>query len=43
MQEELNQFRRTNVWTLIERSCDNNVIGTKWAFKNKFDKPRYID
>ena len=29
MQEEMNQFKRTNVWTLVERPCDNNVIGTK--------------
>ena len=38
MQEELNQFKRTNVWTLVERPIDNNVIGTKWIFKNKFDE-----
>ena len=38
MQEELNQFKRTNVWTLVERPSDNNVIGTKWVFKNKFDE-----
>ena len=38
IQEELNQFKRTNVWTLVERPYHNNVIGTKWVFKNKFDK-----
>ena len=38
MQEELNQFKRINVWTLVERPYDNNVIGTKWVFKNKFDE-----
>ena len=38
MQEELNQFNRTNVWTLVERPYDNNVIETKWVFKNKFDE-----
>ena len=29
MQEELNQFKRINVWILVERPYDNNVIGTK--------------
>ena len=38
MQEELNQFKRTYVWTLVERLYDNNVIGTKWVFKNKLDE-----
>ena len=38
MQEKLNQFKRTNVWTLVERPYDNNVIETKWIFKNKFDE-----
>ena len=38
MQEKLNQFKRINVWTLVERSYDNNEIGTKWIFKNKFDE-----
>ena len=38
MQEELNQFKRINVWTLVERPYHNNVIGTKWVFKNKFDE-----
>ena len=38
MQEELNQFKRTNVWTLIERPYDNNVIETKQVFKTKLDE-----
>ena len=38
MQEELNQFKRTNVWTLVQRQYDINVIGTKWVFKNKLDE-----
>ena len=38
MQEELNQFNKINVWTLVERPYDNNVIRTKWVFKNKLDK-----
>ena len=42
MQEELNQFKLTNIWTLVERPYDNNVIGTKWVFKNKFDEHEVV-
>jgi len=35
MHEELNQFARNEVWTLIPRSKKKNVIGIKWLFKNK--------
>lgn len=38
MQEKLNQFKRNDVWYLIERPSDKNVIGTKWIFKNKFNE-----
>lgn len=38
MQEELNQFRRNDVWYLTESPSDKNVIGTKWIFKNKLDE-----
>jgi hypothetical protein len=31
MQEELNNFKRSQVWTLVERP-NTNVIGTKWVF-----------
>jgi len=37
MQEELNQFVRNEVWTLVLRTNQMNVIGTKWVFKNKSD------
>jgi len=37
MQEELNQFVRNEVWTLVLRTNPMNVIGTKWVFKNKSD------
>jgi hypothetical protein len=33
--EELENFERNQVWTLVEPPCDVNVIGTKWVFKNK--------
>jgi len=35
MHEELNQFGRNKVWTLVHRSKKMNVIKTKWVFKNK--------
>ena len=38
MHDELNQFIRNNVWVLVPRSHDMNVIGTKWVFRNKLDE-----
>lgn len=38
MQEELVQFERNEVWTLVERPDDINIIGTKWVFQNKSDE-----
>jgi hypothetical protein len=35
MHEELENFERNKVWTLVEPPHDVNVIGTKWVFKNK--------
>jgi hypothetical protein len=35
MYEELENFERNQVWTLVEPPRDVNVIGTKWVFKNK--------
>ena len=37
MHEELNNFARNQVWELVERPKDHNVIGTKWVFRNKQD------
>jgi hypothetical protein len=34
MQEELNNFTRNEVWSLVERP-KKNVIGTKWVLRNK--------
>ncbi|GKE63137.1 retrovirus-related pol polyprotein from transposon TNT 1-94, partial [Tanacetum coccineum] len=38
MQEELNQFYRNKVWTLVPLPCGKIVIGSKWVFKNKKDE-----
>jgi hypothetical protein len=35
MYEELENFERNQVWTLVDPPRDVNVIGTKWGFKNK--------
>jgi hypothetical protein len=35
MHEELENFERNQVWTLVDPWRDVNVIGTKWLFKNK--------
>jgi hypothetical protein len=35
MHEELENFERNQVWTLVDPSRDVNVIGIKWVFKNK--------
>nr|ABF96984.1 retrotransposon protein, putative, Ty1-copia subclass [Oryza sativa Japonica Group] len=40
--EELNNFARNKVWTLVERPRDHNVIGTKWVFRNKQDENRLV-
>jgi hypothetical protein len=37
MQEELNNFKHNEVYSLVERT-KLNVIGTKWVFCNKQDE-----
>ncbi|WVZ63794.1 LOW QUALITY PROTEIN: hypothetical protein U9M48_013399, partial [Paspalum notatum var. saurae] len=37
MQEELKNFTRNEVWSLVERP-NQNMIGTKWVFPNKQDE-----
>jgi hypothetical protein len=37
MQEELNNFKRNEVWSLVSRP-KQNVVGTKWVFHNKQDE-----
>ena len=39
MHEELQNFERNQVWTLVEKPDEkHNVIGTKWVFRNKQDE-----
>ena len=37
MQEELNQFERNKMCTLVPKPNDHTIIGTKWVFQNKKD------
>jgi hypothetical protein len=38
MDEELNNFTGNEVWELVERPKNHNVIGTKWVFRNKHNE-----
>jgi len=37
IQDELNQFKRNDVWDLVPRTKTQQIIGTKWVFRNKLD------
>jgi hypothetical protein len=37
MQEELNNFKHNEIWSLIER-LKLNIVGTTWVFCNKQDE-----
>ncbi|KAJ8768804.1 hypothetical protein K2173_023708 [Erythroxylum novogranatense] len=38
MQEELNQFKRNNVWDLVAPPKDKTIIGVKWVNRIKYDE-----
>ena len=38
MQEELNQFERSEVWELVSRPSNQSVIGIRRVFRNKMDE-----
>jgi hypothetical protein len=42
MKEELNNFKRNEVWSLVPRP-KQNVVGTKWVFRNKIEGARSGD
>jgi hypothetical protein len=41
MQEELKNFKRNQVWSLVERP-KQNVVGTKWVFRSKHDEHEFV-
>ena len=42
MQEELNQFEMSKVWTLVPRPKHHPIIGAKWVFRNKMNEQGII-
>ena len=38
MHDELNEFKKNNVWTLVNRPIDHPIIETKWIFRNKLNE-----
>jgi len=42
MHEELNQFARNDVWFLVPKSDEMNIIGSKLVFRNKLDEAGVI-
>ena len=38
MHEELNQFKRNNIWTLVPEQDNHTIIGTRQVFRNKLDE-----
>ena len=38
MQEELNQFERSEMWKLVPRPQNQSIIGIRWVFRNKMDE-----
>ena len=38
MQEELNQFENSKVWTLVPLPKGQSIIGKWWVFRNKLDE-----
>ena len=40
MNEELDQIEKNETWELVPRHEDNNIVGTKCIFKNKFNQDR---
>jgi len=42
MHEELNQFKRNEVWDLVPKPASHTSIETKWLFRNKLDEPDII-
>ncbi|GJS57915.1 retrovirus-related pol polyprotein from transposon TNT 1-94 [Tanacetum coccineum] len=42
MQDELNQFKRLDVWELVECPVGRNIIKVKWIWKNKTDAKNIV-
>ncbi|GJT62036.1 retrovirus-related pol polyprotein from transposon TNT 1-94 [Tanacetum coccineum] len=42
MQEEIHQFKRLDVWEIVDRPLCKNVINMKWLWKNKRDEENIV-
>lgn len=42
MQEELEQLIRNDVWELVKKPADGNIVGKKWIFKKKIDENGFV-
>ncbi|GJZ46328.1 retrovirus-related pol polyprotein from transposon TNT 1-94 [Tanacetum coccineum] len=42
MQDELNQFARSKVWTLVPEPYGKTITGSKWVFRKKRDETRIV-
>ena len=38
MEEELHQFNRNNIWTLVSKPKKKSMIGIRWVLRNKLDE-----
>eukprot|EP00253_Pinus_taeda_P007635 PITA_07635 len=38
MNEEFEKIEKNNIWELVPRPHDKNIIGTKWIFENKLNE-----
>nr|GEV62479.1 retrovirus-related Pol polyprotein from transposon TNT 1-94 [Tanacetum cinerariifolium] len=42
MQDELNQFAKNKVWTLVPAPYGKTIVGSKWVFRNKRDETKIV-
>ncbi|GJU18589.1 retrovirus-related pol polyprotein from transposon TNT 1-94 [Tanacetum coccineum] len=42
MQDKLHQFKRLDVWELVPRPDEKNIIAVKWLWKNKSDAKNIV-
>ena len=42
MHDELHQFKRNDVWSIVPHPKDVNIIDTKWIFHNKMDEEENV-
>ena len=38
MNDEIDQIEKNKTWSLVPRTENKNVIGTRWVFRNKLDE-----